>query len=117
MLYFLLDKLNFRPVFPTHSLLLETMYKPAVNRQPTFDDFNQSCGMQPDPRNEWCILAGKIDWSAAETRYATCFKSGKGPRRREAGDETERIEGGRSFSREKRICGAACHLADIYFGA
>mgnify|MGYP004653672087 CR=1 FL=1 len=94
------------------------MYKPAVNRQPAFDDFNHSCGMLPGPRNEWCILAGRIDWSAAETRrYAACFKSGKGPRRREAGDETERIEGGRSISREKRICGAACHLADIYFGA
>ena len=54
------------------------MYKPAVNRQLAFDDFNQSCGMQLDPRNEWCILAGRIDWSAAETRYAACFKSGKG---------------------------------------
>ena len=54
------------------------MYKPAVNRQPAFDDFNQSCEMQLDPRNEWCILAGRIDWSTAETRYAACFKSGKG---------------------------------------
>ena len=41
------------------------MYKSAVNRQLAFDDFNQSCGMQLDPRNEWCILAGRIDWSAA----------------------------------------------------
>ena len=30
------------------------------------------------PRNEWCILAGRIDWSAAGTRYAACFKSGRG---------------------------------------
>ena len=55
-----------------------SQYKPAVNRQLAFDDFNQSCGMQLDPRNEWCILAGRIDWSAAEARYAACFKSGKG---------------------------------------
>ena len=54
------------------------MYKPAVNRQLAFDDFNQSCGMQLDSRNEWCILAGRIDWSASEARYAACFKSGKG---------------------------------------
>ena len=44
------------------------MYKPAVNRQLAFDDFNQSGEMQLDPRNEWCILAGRIDWSAAETQ-------------------------------------------------
>lgn len=54
------------------------MYKPAVNRQLAFDDFNQSCGMQLDSRNEWCILAGRIDWSASEARYAACFKPGKG---------------------------------------
>lgn len=53
------------------------MCKPAVNRQLAFDDFNQPCGMQLDSRNERCILAGMIDWSAAEARYAACFKSGK----------------------------------------
>ena len=30
------------------------------------------------PRNEWCILDERIDWSASEGRYAACFKSGKG---------------------------------------
>ena len=64
--------------FSLHIPLLTTMYKPAVNRQLAFDDFNQSCGMWLDPCNEWCILAGMIDWSAAEVRYAACFKSGKG---------------------------------------
>lgn len=54
------------------------MYKPAVKRQLAFDDFNQSCGMQLDSRNEWCILAERIDWSASEARYTACFKSGKG---------------------------------------
>ena len=54
------------------------MYKPAVNRQLAFDDFNQSCGMQLDPRNEWCILAGRIDWSAAE-RHASSLARGIPP--------------------------------------
>lgn len=63
-------------LFSLHIPPLKTMNKPAVNRQLAFDDFNQPCGMQLDPRNEWCILAGMIDWSTAEGRYVACFKSG-----------------------------------------
>lgn len=44
----------------------------------TFNDFNQCCGMQLSPDDVWCVLAGRIDWDAAEEKYAIVFKSGKG---------------------------------------
>lgn len=53
------------------------MYKTTANapRQLTFEDFNQTCGMQLSPSDEWCVLAGRIDWAAAEAMYARSFKS------------------------------------------
>ncbi len=55
------------------------MYKnPPATRQMAFTDFNQSCGMQLNPENEWCILAGRIDWKAAEKKYSEMFPSKKG---------------------------------------
>ena len=53
------------------------MYKVA-NHQITFFDFNQSCGMQLDGKNEWIVLADSIDWDRWELEYAKMFKSPKG---------------------------------------
>ena len=53
------------------------MYKTTANapRQLTFEDFNQTCGMQLSPSDEWCVLAGRIDWGSAEAMYIRSFKS------------------------------------------
>ena len=49
----------------------ELMYIPEKrkNRQITLFDFNQSCGMELDPNNEWIKLAHAIPWS----RMWHCF--------------------------------------------
>ena len=54
------------------------MYKAATSHQITFDDFNQSCGMQLDKGNGWCRLADAFDWAGAEALYAKMFPSRKG---------------------------------------
>ena len=56
------------------------MYKSTATapRQLTFEDFNQSCGMQLDAGNEWVRLAARIDWAAAETIYSAIFTSRRG---------------------------------------
>lgn len=54
------------------------MYKAVSSHQITFDDFNQSCGMQLDKRNGWCRLADAFDWAGAEALYAKMFPSRKG---------------------------------------
>lgn len=54
------------------------MYKAIKNRQITFFDFNQSCGMQLDTNNEWVILADRIPWDVIETEYAAMFPSKTG---------------------------------------
>ena len=53
------------------------MYR-TPDRQISFTDFNQSCGMQLDQSNEWVVLADSIDWSMWEKDYAKNFKSRKG---------------------------------------
>ena len=53
------------------------MYK-VTNHQITFFDFNQSCGMQLDEKNEWVVLADSIDWDRWEREYAKKFESPKG---------------------------------------
>ena len=53
------------------------MYK-TPDRQISFTDFNQSCGMQLDPNNEWVILADSMDWGKWEGDYAKNFNSSKG---------------------------------------
>lgn len=53
------------------------MYR-GRNLQISFNDFNQSCGMQLDPDNEWVVLADSIDWSKWEVEYAKKFPSKKG---------------------------------------
>ena len=54
------------------------MYKATSSLQMTFNDFNQSCGMELDMSNEWCRLAHAFNWSAAEELYAKNFPSRKG---------------------------------------
>lgn len=56
------------------------MYIPdkRKNRQITLFDFNQSCGMQLDPENEWVRLAHAIPWDRMEVRYAALFPSRTG---------------------------------------
>ena len=54
-----------------------TMYKIADN-QISFFDFNQSCGIQLDEKNEWVLLANHIDWPKWEKKYAEFFPSEKG---------------------------------------
>lgn len=43
-----------------------------------FFDFNQSCGMQLDPNNQWIQLANRIPWEKMEGRYAALFPSRTG---------------------------------------
>ena len=56
------------------------MYIPEKrkNRQITLFDFNQSCGMELDPNNEWIRLAHAIPWSRMETKYVAMFPSKTG---------------------------------------
>ncbi len=56
------------------------MYKATSSHQMTFNDFNQSCGMELDMDNEWCRLARAFNWAAAEEFYARNFPSRKGRR-------------------------------------
>lgn len=55
-----------------------TMYKTEKDRQLSFFDFNQSCGMQLDSNNEWVQLADTIPWERAEEEYAALFPSKTG---------------------------------------
>lgn len=56
------------------------MYIPEKrkNRQITLFYFNQSCGMELDPDNEWVRLAHALPWSRMETKYAAMFPSKTG---------------------------------------
>ena len=54
------------------------MYKFNDDNQISFLDFNQSCGMQLDPENEWVKLADRIPWDRAEQMYAVMFPSATG---------------------------------------
>lgn len=56
------------------------MYIPEKrkNHQITLFDFNQSCGMELDPHNEWIRLAHMIPWAKMEIRYAAMFPSKTG---------------------------------------
>ena len=49
------------------------MYKGLQAHQITFQDFNQSCGMELSRENEWCKLGDQIDWLAAEKIYSKNF--------------------------------------------
>ena len=56
------------------------MYRSSKNeaRQITLFDFNQSCGTQLNPNNEWVRLADMIPWDEAEITYAAMFPSKTG---------------------------------------
>ena len=54
------------------------MYKIQTEFQVSFMDFNQSCGIQLDPNNEWVRLANRIPWELMEKRYASFFPSHTG---------------------------------------
>ena len=56
------------------------MYTSPKFHQIAFTDFNQSCGMQLDPKNEWVLLADRLDWCRMEekTRYNELFPSKTG---------------------------------------
>ena len=54
------------------------MYRSDNGHQVSFFDFNQSCGMQLDPSNEWIRLAERIPWGSCEKMYAEMFPSKTG---------------------------------------
>lgn len=56
------------------------MYMSQKTHQIGFYDFNQSCGMELDPENEWITLADRIDWDRIEEIYAKNFPSTTGRR-------------------------------------
>lgn len=49
------------------------MYKSLKVHQITFQDFNQSCGMELSKDDEWLRLGDRINWEAAEKIYAKNF--------------------------------------------
>lgn len=54
------------------------MYKTEKSVQMTFEDFNQSCGMKLNVRDEWVVVADSIDWPAVEEKYMAFFPSRRG---------------------------------------
>lgn len=86
------------------------MYIPEKrkNRQITLFDFNQSCGMELNPNNEWIKLAHATPWSGMETKYVAMFPSKTGrpskdkkSSKEEYQDNTDRIEVRRNDIHEK----------------
>lgn len=54
------------------------MYKPQVNTQLSFEDFNQPIGLTMNPENRWIKKAEQIPWLALEKDYAKNFRNNKG---------------------------------------
>lgn len=54
------------------------MYLTETIRQSSFNDFNQSCGIALDPKNEWVLLVNRIDWTSAEGVYRANFSERMG---------------------------------------
>ncbi len=54
------------------------MYKSQKDHQVSFFDFNQTCGINLDPDNEWVLLASRLDWDQIEVRYSELFPSKTG---------------------------------------
>lgn len=52
------------------------MYKAEKSVQMTFEDFNQSCGMKLNVRDEWIVVDNRIDWVAVEKKYMEFFPYG-----------------------------------------
>ena len=77
MLYYVQIKLRGMPEIPAHDRSA-SMYKAEKSVQMTFEDFNQSCGMKLNVRDEWIIVANSIDWAAIEEKYMALFPSKRG---------------------------------------
>ena len=77
LLYYVQIKLRGMPDIPA-LWGAHDMYKTRKEQQLTFDGFNQSCGMKLNPKDEWVILADRIDWAAVEVEYSALFKSKRG---------------------------------------
>lgn len=54
------------------------MYKPQINVQLSFEDFNQPIGLTMDPENRWIKKAEQIPWVKLEKDYAKNFRNKKG---------------------------------------
>jgi len=54
------------------------VYKKNQLHQTTFFDFNQSCGMELSPENEWCRLGDQIPWNELEETYSQNFPGSTG---------------------------------------
>lgn len=54
------------------------MYKAGKPVQATFEDFDESCGMKLNRKDEWIVVADRVDWAAVEERYAAFFPSKRG---------------------------------------
>ena len=54
------------------------MYRAEKPVQTTFEDFNRSCGMKLDVRDEWIVVANGIDWAAVEEKCMEFFPSRRG---------------------------------------
>lgn len=54
------------------------MYKPQINVQLSFEDFNQPIGLTMEPENRWIKKAEQIPWVELEKDYAKNFRNKKG---------------------------------------
>ena len=46
--------------------------------QLNFVNFNSSCGLQLDQKNEWILISNKLPWRAWESLYEVMFPSNTG---------------------------------------
>ena len=77
MLYYVQIKMRGVLEIPAHDWSV-SMYKTEKSVQMTFEDFNQSCGMKLNVRDEWIVVANNIDWAAVEENYMAFFPSKRG---------------------------------------
>ncbi|MFD0898313.1 MULTISPECIES: IS5 family transposase [Loigolactobacillus] len=54
------------------------MYKPQLNTQLAFEDFDQPMGLSMNPENRWIKKAAIIPWSELEKDYTKNFRNRKG---------------------------------------
>ena len=58
--YYVQIKLRGMPEIPAHRRNFG-MYKAEKSVQMTFEDFNQSCGMKLNVKDEWIVVANSIN--------------------------------------------------------
>ena len=49
------------------------MYRFNLEKQTSFEDFNQPLGLEMDPNNRWVKKAEMIPWESIEVKYAENF--------------------------------------------